>query len=161
MNKVVLILLILFVAGFLFTEYKTNKPYVRPTETQLEMKSTSSPITKTIQVMVITPEAFTGQYFKNYCMSGEIGHLEADGVVQLTIGRDFVQNDTRPTEGKGKWRLDGGELILSETSISDGTYTFLPKIVGDQTVLAADEEGCSIVVGKDIETIDKYIDSLP
>lgn len=63
--------------------------------------------------------------FLNLGASGEVGTFARGGALQVAWGLDYGgPNDTRPRGGVGSWSIEGSDLTLEGTSLSDGTYRF-------------------------------------
>ncbi len=61
--------------------------------------------------------------FLSLFASGEVGTFARGGALPVTWGLDYAgPNDTRPHGGVGSWSLEGTDLVLKGTSMSDETY---------------------------------------
>ena len=89
-----------------------------------------------------------GKQFKNNCFSGEKGVFNANGSVDVTWGRDYVPNDTRPNFGTGNWEIQSNKLVISDTSISDGEYdlVFSQDVAGNQIAKTFTGKSCGLTI---------------
>lgn len=106
------------------------------------------------------PENFpVGLSFQSFAASGEWGVFNADGTIDLNWRLDYSgPDDTRPTSGVGNWSYDNGILTLSNTHISDGSYSDLMAFIDYGDVYIIPKEYTGFVLGPDADKIEDFFD---
>lgn len=102
-------------------------------------------------------EFLTNKRYGNYALSGERGTFNADGTVAVEIHRDYVPNDTRPGTKVGAWSIENGQLTISKTGITDGTYTdFRFYTFEGDTIAVPKDTSLGMFIGSDDKKLDKF-----
>lgn len=103
-----------------------------------------------------------GAIFTNYCLSGEEGEFEDNGVINVSWGESYTPDmNTDENQRTASWSILGNQLILSDTQISDGVYSdFKYQDINGQLIIDTrkNQQGCGVIIAKNKSIIDQYLD---
>ncbi|MBI2404557.1 hypothetical protein HYV22_00020 [Candidatus Gottesmanbacteria bacterium] len=93
-----------------------------------------------------------GKDFYYNCEAGENGTFLPNGRLQSSVAANVEDNNR-----VGSWRLDGENLILAGSIISDDVYSDFTFEEKEGKIIAYVNPACGVVVGPDFKTIDGFL----